>query len=319
VHTLGIDLGGTYARAGVVDAEGRIVAAAKTALTSRTPEAVVAAIQGAASDALELAKETASEVASCGIGVAGQLRPGGFVSVAPNLGWRDVPFGQLLAAALGRNVRVVNDLAAAAWGEFSSGAGRGVNDIFVVFVGSGVGSSMISGGRQLVGATGVAGEFGHTKVVPGPNGRQCGCGERGCLEAYVGGHNLNRQMREAVERVGAGTRLFQMAAGDLGKLTYASLEEAALGGDAAAKEIYDTAAFYLGVAVANMVTVLNPARLILGGGVLNHCPGLRQRVEEHVMAFANANARAAVQVKTAALGDDSGLIGAALLARSAAG
>jgi len=318
VHTLGIDLGGTYARAGVVDAEGRIVAAAKTALTQRTPEAVVAAIQGAAKDALSLAKETSAEVASCGIGVAGQLRPGGFVSVAPNLGWRDVPFGQLLAAALGRNVRVVNDLAAAAWGEFSSGAGRGVNDIFVVFVGSGVGSSIISGGRQLHGSTGVAGEFGHTKVVPGAAGRQCGCGERGCLEAYVGGHNLNRQMREAVERLGAGTRLFDLAAGDVSRLTSASLEEAALGGDPAAKEIYDTAALYLGVAVANMVTVLNPARLILGGGVINHCPALRQRVEDHVMAFTNANARAAVQVKTAALGDDSGLIGAALLARSAA-
>jgi glucokinase len=318
VHTLGIDLGGTYARAAVVDAEGRIVAAAKTALTHRSPEAVVAAIQGATQDALGLAKETAAEVASCGIGVAGQLRPGGFVSVAPNLGWRDVPFGQLLASALGRNVRVVNDLAAAAWGEFSSGAGRGVNDIFVVFVGSGVGSSIISGGRQLVGSTGVAGEFGHTKVVPGPNGRHCGCGELGCLEAYVGGHNLNRQMREAVERLGAGTRLFQMAGGDLSRLTSLSLEEAALGGDPAAKEIYDTAALYLGVSVANLVTLLNPARLILGGGVINHCPGLRQRVEEHVLAFANANARAAVQVKTAALGDDSGLIGAALLARSAA-
>jgi len=317
VHTLGIDLGGTYARAGVVDPEGQIVAAARTALTQRTPDAVVQAIQGAARDALALAKETAAEVAACGIGVAGQLRPGGVVSVAPNLGWRDVPFGQMLGAALGRTVRVVNDLAAAAWGELVAGAGRGVDDIFVVFVGSGVGSSIISGGRQLTGATGVAGEFGHTKVVPGPEGRPCGCGEHGCLEAYVGGHNLHRLMREAVERLGAATRLHAMASGDLSRLTSASLEEAAEAGDPAAKEIYDAAARHLGVATANQVTVLNPARLILGGGVLNHCPGLRRRVEEHVTAFTNANARKAVQVKPAALGDDSGLIGAALLARSA--
>jgi glucokinase len=316
VHTLGIDLGGTYARAGVVDPEGRIVAAAKTALVERTPAAVVASIHGAARDALELAGDRAADVAACGIGVAGQLRAGGVVSVAPNLGWRDVPFGELLASALGRTVRVVNDLAAAAWGEFSAGAGRGVEDIFVVFVGSGVGSSIISGGRQLTGATGVAGEFGHIKVVPG--GRLCGCGEHGCLEAYVGGHNLHRLMREAVERLGPATRMHAMAGGDLTRLTSVLLEEAAQHGDPAAKEIYDQAAFHLGLAVANQVTVLNPARLILGGGVINHCPGLRQRVEEHVYTYANANARAAVQVRSAALGDDSGLIGAALLARTAA-
>ena len=317
MHTLGIDLGGTYARAGVVDAEGRILAAAKTALTQRTPEAVVVAIQGAAKEAL--AQAGAPQVVACGIGVAGQLKPGGVVSVAPNLGWRDVPFGQLLATALGRTVRVVNDLAAAAWGELIAGAGRGVNDLFVVFVGSGVGSSIISGGRQLTGATGVAGEFGHTKVVPRPDARLCGCGERGCLEAYASGHNLHKMMREAVEKLGPATRLHAMAGGDLSRLTSASLEQAAEAGDSAAKEIHDAAALYLGVAIANMVTVLNPARLILGGGVINHSPGLRRRVEEHVMTFANANARAAVQVRTAALGDDSGLIGAALLAQSAQG
>jgi len=316
VHTLGIDLGGTYARAGVVDADGRIIAAAKTALVSRAPDAVVSSIQGAAADALSAAGESAAEVAACAIGLAGQLRPGGVVSVAPNLGWRDVPFGQMLAAALGRTVRVVNDLAAAAWGEFFAGAGRGVNDIFVVFVGSGVGSSMISGGRQLVGATGVAGEFGHIKVVPG--GLPCGCGERGCLEAYVGGHNLHRLMREAVDRLGAATRLQEMSGGDQAKLTSVLLEQAAELGDPAAKEIYDAAALHLGVATANMVTVLNPARLILGGGVINHCPGLRKKVEEAVLTYANANARGAVEVKSAALGDDAGLIGAGLLARSAA-
>jgi len=316
VNTLGIDLGGTYARAGVVDAEGRILAAARTALDERMPAAVVSAIQRAAAAALELAGgEDAARVTACGIGVAGQLRAGGVVSVAPNLGWRDVPFGQMLAAGLRRTVRVVNDLAAAAWGEFSAGAGRGVDDIFVVFVGSGVGSSVIGGGRQLQGATGVAGEFGHIKVVPG--GRLCGCGERGCLEAYAGGHNLNRQMREAMERLGPATRMHALCGGDPEKLTSPLLEEAARLGDPAAREIYDGAAMHLGIAIANQVTVLNPARLILGGGVLTHCPGLRRRVEELVQAYANANARAAVQVKTAALGDDSGLIGAALLAGSA--
>lgn len=312
MHTLGIDLGGTYARAGVVDAEGRILAAAKTALSERTPQAVVSAIAAAASEAL--AHAASEPVGGCGIGVAGQLRPGGLVSVAPNLGWRDVPFGELLSGALRREVRVVNDLAAAAWGELMAGAGRGVTDLLVVFVGSGVGSSIISGGRQLTGATGVAGEFGHIKVVRG--GRPCGCGELGCLEAYVGGHNLHRQMREAVERYGGATLMLQMANGDPAQMTSKILEDAALAGDPAAMEIYGTAADYLGLAIANQVTVLNPARLILGGGVLRHAPALCKAVEEHVRVYANANARAAVEVRPAALGDDSGLIGAALLARA---
>jgi glucokinase len=311
VHTLGIDLGGTYARAGVVDAEGRILAHAKTALADRTPQAVVSAIAAAAAEAL--GEAGGAPVGGCGIGVAAQLRPGGLVSVAPNLGWRDVPLGALLSSALGREVQVVNDLTAAAWGEFRAGAGRGVMDLFVVFVGSGVGSSMISGGRRIAGSTGVAGEFGHIKVVPG--GRRCGCGELGCLEAYAGGHNLHRQMREAVERSGGAGLMLQLAGGDPARLTSTILEQAAHAGDPAAMEIYGTAANHLGLAVANMVTVLNPARLILGGGVLRHAPGLCKAVEDHVRAYTNANACAAVEVRTAALGDDSGLIGAALLAR----
>jgi glucokinase len=222
-----------------------------------------------------------------------------------------VPFGALLAARLGRPVRVVNDLAAASWGEFNAGAGRGARDILVVFVGSGVGSSLISNGRFVRGATGVAGEFGHIKVVPG--GRLCGCGERGCLEAYVGGHNLIAQMREAIQGSTA-TLLSSLSGNDPHKLTPVLLEEAAQKGDAVARGIYDAAGNHLALAIANQLTVLNPARLILGGGVLSRTPGLLQRIREGVTAWTNANARASVTVVTAELGDDSGLIGAGLLA-----
>ncbi|HLL53284.1 MAG TPA: ROK family protein [Myxococcaceae bacterium] len=309
MHTLGIDLGGTYARAAVVDAGGRIVASAKTALTNRGPEAVVEAIHQAAEGAITSAGNPA--IRGCGVGVAGQLGPNGRVIVGPNLGWRDVPFGQLLAGRLGRPVRVVNDLAAASWGEFNAGAGRGAQDILVVFVGSGVGSSLISNGRFVRGAAGVAGEFGHIKVVPG--GRLCGCGERGCLEAYAGGHNLIAQMRDAIQGTSP-TLLSTLSGNDPRKLTPVLLEEAALKGDAAAKAIYEAVAGHLSLAIANQVTVLNPARLILGGGVLSRTPGLLQRIRDGVAAWTNANARAAVSVVTAELGDDSGLIGAGLLA-----
>lgn len=315
--TLGLDLGGTNARAAVVAEDGTVLAVAKIALERRDPEGAVAALTRAASDAIALA---GVPVRGAGIGVAGQLVGAtGFVAVAPNLGWKDVPFGQLLMSSLGRSVRVVNDLTAAAWGELQAGAGRGERNVYVVFVGSGVGSAIIVDGRLYTGATGVAGELGHIKVEPG--GRRCGCGGLGCLEAYAGGHNLIDQMRELLEETkgeGQGRALWERVGGDPARLNPAVLEEVALHGDPAAQRIYDRAASHLSLAIANQVTVLNPGRLILGGGVLNNAPGLRTRIEQAVINWSSETSSQGVRVISAALGDDSGIIGAALLAETGA-
>ncbi len=307
--TLGIDLGGTNARAAVVDEQGQILASAKLPLLERSPAAVVEVIAHAVDAALAAVNV---EVRGCGVGAAGQIpRDTGILAVAPNLGWRNVPLGAMLMERLGRPVRVVNDLAAAAWGELNAGAGRGAQDVYVVFVGSGVGSAIISNAQLIRGAGGVAGELGHTKVVPG--GRRCGCGELGCLEAYAGGHNLIAQARELLSS-GRSTLLAEMTERDPARLTPVVLEEAAEAGDPGAREIHERAGQYLGMAIANQVTVLNPARLILGGGVLLHCPGLRRYVEEGVRSLASTTAREHLSINMAELGDDSGLIGAALLA-----
>ena len=304
--TLGIDLGGTFARAAAVDAQGKIVASEKIALGERTPAAVVESIADAAR---AVVKSAGSEVRSCGVGAAGQiLGDSGVLVVAPNLGWRNVPLGELLQKRLGYKVRLVNDLAAAAWGELHAGAGRGAHDMYTVFVGSGVGSAVISGNRLVHGAGGVAGELGHTKVIP--YGRKCGCGELGCLEAYAGGHNIMAQTRELM---GTSPGIRELTGGRPEAVTPVTLEQAALGGDTAAKEVYDRACQMLALAVANQVTVLNPARLILGGGVLTHCPGIRKRLVEGVQAFATVTSREGLIISDAELGDDSGLIGAALL------
>jgi glucokinase len=307
--TLGIDLGGTFARAAVVDAKGKILASSKTALTERSPAAVVESIADAAAHAIQ---SSGVSVQAAGIGAAGQIQGDtGLLMVGPNLGWRNVPLGALLQARLGYKVRVVNDLSAAAWGELNAGAGRGASDMLTVFVGSGVGSAIIAGGRLVAGAGGVAGELGHIKVVP--NGRKCGCGELGCLEAYVGGHNLIAQTRELLA-TGRSQALRELTGGDPARVTPVTLEHAAEAGDAEAREVYERSGLMLAMAVANVVTVLNPARLILGGGVLTHCPGLRRRVLEGVQAFASNTSREGLLIAEAELGDNSGLIGAALLA-----
>ncbi|GMT98301.1 ROK family glucokinase [Corallococcus caeni] len=308
--TLGIDLGGTFARAAVVDGKGAILASAKVALQDRKPPGVVETIAQAAEEAV---KKAGVKVEGCGVGAAGQIhKDTGVISVAPNLGWRDVPFAQLLKKRLGFDVKVVNDLSAAAWGELHAGAGRGAQDILVVFVGSGVGSAIIADGRLVHGGGGVAGELGHIKVVPG--GRLCGCGEHGCLEAYAGGHNLIAQTRELLAS-GSSRVLEQLTGDDPDTITPVTLETAADAGDAKAKEIHERAAQFLALAVANYVTVLNPSRLVVGGGVLMHCPGLKRQVLDGVQQWSSRVSREGLLIADAELGDDSGIIGAALLVK----
>ncbi|RKH71766.1 ROK family protein [Corallococcus interemptor] len=308
--TLGIDLGGTFARAAVVDGKGEILASAKVAVQDRKPQGVVETIAQAAEEAV---KKSGVKVDGCGVGAAGQIhKDTGVISVAPNLGWRDVPLAAMLTKRLGFGVKVVNDLSAAAWGELHAGAGRGAQDILVVFVGSGVGSAIIADGRLVQGGGGVAGELGHIKVVPG--GRLCGCGEHGCLEAYAGGHNLIAQTKELLSSGGSPV-LEQLTSGDPYTITPVTLETAAEAGDVKAKEIHSRAAQFLAVAVANYVTVLNPSRLVLGGGVLTHCPGMKRKVLDGVQQWASRVSREGLLIADAELGDDSGIIGAALLVK----
>ena len=289
---LGADIGGTNARVALVESSGRIAHAAKAPLPDRSVEGVVAAVKSLVT---QLA-DRGPLGPTMGVGLAAMVR-GPIVVNAPNLGWREVNFGGALAHAIGRPVRLVNDLSAAAWGERLGGAARGLDDTFTVFVGTGVGSAIISRGQLVQGATGVAAELGHTKVVA-DGGRPCGCGEHGCLEAYIGGARLTQWMREV----------------GLGATTAGDLELLALQGDLTARTLYDAASSYLALAIANQVTMLNPAMVVLGGGVLLHTPGIVQRIRDVIGRRSGAAAREGLRVELASLGDDSGIVGAALLA-----
>ncbi len=290
---LGVDLGGTHVRAAIVDCErGVVVASVKEVHADKSPEAVVVAIARAA----DLALQQAGLVGrlTCGVAVAGQLR-GDVVAVAPNLGWREVPFGHLLTAKLGRRVALINDLKAAAWGEFKAGAARGETDTFTCFVGSGVGSANISAGRLVLGARGVAGEIGHVKVKF-EGGRACGCGEFGCLEAYAGGVNLEAWIKESGLEGGA-----------------AELEVQAHSGSLEALRLWDFVSASLALVIANQVTALNPGFVVLGGGMLTRCPKLYERILKTIQTRTLAVSREGLKVGLAALGDDSGVVGAAML------
>jgi glucokinase len=312
---LGIDLGGTNARAAVVDAStGGVVSVRKELLVERGAEQVVRALAALARGAAEEAGLNLSSLGTVGVGVAGQcLGETGIVVNAPNLGWRNVAFGGMLAGALGQPVRVAHDLSAIAVGEHAFGAAKGVGDALVVFLGTGVGAGLILGGRLYEGAYGVAGELGHVKVRPARAGKErvCGCGEWSCLEAYAGGMNLAARVREDVN-AGLADRVKALAGGDAG-VSGATVEAAYVEGDLYARELWGEVGEQLGTAIANVSTLLNPARVVLGGGVVRGCPNLARIIRAQIMDKTARAARAGVEVVTAELGDDAGLVGAALL------
>ena len=324
---VGVDLGGTNVRAAVVDMAGHVLGQEKHRLLSREPPQVAEAVVRAAKTACGAAGKPFGEMKGMGLGVAAMIeRDSGVVKIAPNLGWRDVPFLKLLSARAPKlPLWIANDLSVAAWGERAAGAGRGVNDLVVVLVGSGVGAGIIMGGKLQEGASGVAGELGHIQVVSG--GRQCGCGQRGCLEAYAGGHNLASWARDdlrialaAARAAGkkypdAGRKLLELV-GEPEKVTAAAMERAAHEGDELSRRLLGEAGRLLGVALANLVTILNPARLLLGGGVLTGSPRMMKAAVEGIDQFASKPARAALSIGAPELGDQSGVVGAALLARA---
>jgi glucokinase len=314
---IGVDLGGTNARAAVVDVDsGEIVAAHKEPLRDRAPAKVVEVVRHALAEAANAASIAVTAAGSVGVGVAGQcLGATGVVLNAPNLGWRDVPFGDLLRGAVGVPVRIANDLSVAAWGEKQFGAAKGLDDVVLVFVGSGVGSGLILGGRLHEGAQGVAGEFGHVKVRPSRPGtapRRCGCGQVGCLEAYTSGMNVAARVREELA-AGAATSILSLAGGDPARVTASHVDDAYRAGDAYARALWEEVGELLGTATANLVTILNPARLILGGGVLLGSPALAELVQRSFDAAVSRSATKGLTIERAWLGDDAGVVGAAVL------
>ena len=324
---VGVDLGGTNVRAAVIDMDGHVLGQEKHRLLSREPPQVAEAVVRAAKTACGAAGLPFAEMKGMGIGIAAMIERGtGMVLNAPNLGWKNVPFLKLLQARAGKlPLSIANDLSVAAWGEREAGAGRGVDDLVVVLVGSGVGAGIIMGGKLQEGASGVAGEFGHILVYPG--GRNCGCGQRGCLEAYAGGHNLAAWARDdlrialaaaraAGQKYPAVGRKLLEAVGEPDKVTAAAMERAAHEGDELSRRLLDEAGNLLGIALANLVTVLNPALLLLGGGVLNGSPRMMRAATAGIDAHASKAARAVLRIGEPQLGDHAGVVGAALLARA---
>lgn len=303
---LGIDIGGTKVAFAVADAGGHILAEDRIATRpQRGPAAVIAEIGDHAAGLI-----AGRDVVACGIGCVGPLDParGVVYGPPPNLpGWDNVPLVAPLRERLGLPVVLDNDCNVAALGEWRFGAGRGLDDLVYVTIGTGIGGGVIVGGRLLRGVGNGAGEIGHLTILP--DGPRCNCGNRGCLEALASGPAIARRARAALAR-GEPSSL-DAGAG----LTAEQVIAAARAGDALARVLWDETVEYLAVGLANVICVLAPPRIILGGGVSEAgdflLVPLRAALARRVFQVPVEQ----VEIVPAALGPHAGVLGAVALAQ----
>ncbi len=233
------------------------------------------------------------------------------LSATANLpGWGGMPLAERVQEIFGLPVCVDNDANAAAWGEKQFGAGQGVAHLICITIGTGIGGGVILDGQLYHGATGVAGEIGHLTV--NPDGLPCNCGSFGCLEAYAAGPAIVVRAQKAV-RTGAKTALIQMTDNRPEDITVPLIARAASEGDPLAWQVMQETGRYLGAGLAGLVNVLNPERIVIGGGVAQAGDSLLKPIERTVRARAMPAATEALQIVPAQLGEDAGVIGAAAL------
>ena len=307
----GIDVGGTKSAGGVVDETGAILATARRVSPATDTEAIERNIE-------DLVDELRGsfDISAVGIGAAGFVdSTRSTVLFAPNLAWRDEPLRADLEKRIGLPVVVENDANAAAWGEFTYGAGEDVSDSLLVTLGTGVGGGIVLNGELHRGAFGVAAEIGHMRVVP--DGRLCGCGNRGCWEQYASGTALVRDTRDQARQGSLIARsLVDLAGGDVEGITGPLITEAAREGDPFAQEQLASLGRWVGEGIASLTAVLDPAVVVLGGGVSEAGDLLLEPVRNHFRAnLTGRSYRPALEVRAARLGNKAGMIGAADLAR----
>lgn len=313
MYAIGVDIGGTKIAAGVVDDEGRIVAKARRESVSLDVDALDQAVVGVCAELAALHPIGAIGLAAPGFIGADQAT----VRFTPNLPWRDHPLRDRVAAGLGLNVPMVveNDANAAGWAEFRFGVGRDVNDMLLLTIGTGLGGAVIVAGRLVLGAWGVAAEVGHMRVVP--DGQLCGCGLSGCWEQYASGTALVREARTAAwstpERA---IRLLELADGDAAMITGPSVTRAAVEGDPLSRELLAEVGRWIGEGSASVAAVLDPALVVIGGGVASAGDLLLEPARAAFVAQLSARGyRPEARMELASMGNDAGIVGAADLAR----
>jgi glucokinase len=312
---LGIDLGGTTIKFALVDSSGQILA--NDRIPTDGDEGHDAVLQRMIAGAKTLAGKVpaGSTLQAAGVAVPGVIDMAKGISIfLPNLpgDWPHVPVTGPIAEALGIPVWLINDVRAFTLAELTVGSAQGVKTGLFYAVGTGIGGGIVAHGKLNLGVGGAGGELGH--VIVDPNGPECGCGNRGCAEAYAAGPAL---IGEANRRIvmGATTRLREMIGDDLNKMVPEIVEAAAVAGDPVAQDVLNYAGFHFGLAIAGAISALAPEVVVLGGGVIKPHGYFWRQVVESARSHCHVTEIDRVEFRPASLGYEAGVVGAALWSR----
>ncbi len=310
---IGIDVGGTKIATGVMDRDGRILGRhISRCHAGCEPPVVIDAVLESAHAALERAGMAMSKMAGAGVGTAGHVCfERGLVLTNSNLpGWEGFPLRKLLEERLGLPVWLDNDANCATWGEYQFGAGRGARNLCYITFSTGCGAGFVLDNRLYRGSTGTAGEIGH--VVVDPDGPLCECGKRGCLMSYACGMALSRMAREHTE-AGETILLSQFYTSPDCCISGEQIAIAARQGDRLANELLETAGRYFGIGLSTIVQIINPDRIVIGGGLIR----IGAPLLDPCMKALNENIHPVLvdsaQIVFSQLGDDAGVLGAGAL------
>ena len=314
-YRIGVDIGGTNIKIALVDFEGKIIYSNTTPTRAEMGfEAGVANIKQAIKDLMQETKESAKTIEAIGFGLPGQIDyKAGMVKNLPNIpGWINIPLGKLIEDEFEIPTRLDNDVRCAALGELNFGAGKGCENLICITIGTGIGSGIVLNGKLVRGASNAAGEIGHIKMTLG-KGPLCGCGDHGCFEAYASGPSIVSLAKEFIS--GGKSAKYKEMATD-GIITPYIVAQAALQGDAVSLQIFKQMGEIIGIGLASIVNLLNPEKIIIGGGVADAGEILLEPIRKTIEDRAMPIQKEAVKVVPAQLANAAGVIGASLLINS---
>ena len=311
---IGIDLGGTGIKIGVVDESGAILSQGETpTLAGRPYEDIIADMGRCMLDVMARGGFEEKDIASIGVGIPGVAdEKTGHVIFCTNLGWSDVPLRTELQKYLNKPVYIDNDATVAGFAESICGVSAGCHSSVFMTLGTGVGGGIVINGKPYSGVHGIGSEIGH--MIIKMDGEPCTCGNLGCMEAYCAASALTRDGRRAMQ-AHPESMLAEQTGGDPGKITPKLVTDCAKAGDAAAKAVFDTYIEHLSSACASVYNILDPEVLAIGGGLSAAGPFLFDPLQEKVSKKCFYATRG--KLVPAVLGNEAGMVGAALLARDA--
>jgi glucokinase len=309
-YAIGLDIGGTKILAAIIDRNGNVLNQSQTPTSPElgyeiTMERVLTAVRTVLADS----QVKRNRIRGIGVATAGVINTAtNEVIFANNLGWEDVPLGQIIEHQFGLPVQLNNDASTAVIAESIWGAGRGIDDLIYVTVSTGIGAGIISGGRLMTGVSDSAGEFGHITIRD--DGPRCGCGNYGCLETYASGTAIARMAIEQMKQSGPRARL-PIAERAISEITAKEVIEAAEAGEPGAVEIIKKAGYYLGVGTVNLIHLFNPSMIVFGGGVIGGGSMILAEVERTLNERCIEGMLQNVRISKSILGNEISVKGAA--------